>query len=227
MKTKNQNDTPEVPVVHKRMRTLSPALVMERNFKQLPLSPRFEKLIGIPTPNFNSIIYGKAKSGKSSFALQLAEELAPVGKVLYVSSEELISKTLQDRIKMNNITHERIRFIGVRDVEQIERLITRAHPRFIFIDSVQICGMTFREFERMKNKVFKNRKSWHLISQTTNAGKMILSQSWVHETDIKIEVNNGIAISEGRFRADGHLHVFEKAKKRDLFSEAGKEEVHA
>src|SRR5215212_9522616 len=125
----------------KRIMTFSPGAVTEKEFKELPIKEPFKKLIGIPSPNFCSIIHGIAKSGKSSFCLQLAQELAEFGKVLYVSSEELISKTLQDRIRMNNIVNPRIRIVGVRNVDEIERLVKSIHPKFIIIDSVQICSM--------------------------------------------------------------------------------------
>jgi predicted ATP-dependent serine protease len=205
----------------KRIRTFSPGQVEEREFKELLISAIFQELLGLPSPNFCSIIHGIAKSGKSSFCLKLAQELAQFGKVLYISSEELISKSLQDRIRMNNIVHPRIRIAPVRSVDDIEHLVKRLHPKFIIIDSVQICGMKFKDFERLKNKVFKNRKSWHLISQTTNSGKMMLSQNWVHETDVKIKVEGGIVTAEGRFRPDGRMILFERRKGApDLFNEA-------
>ncbi len=219
MQKKKQQEA-EAPVVHKRIRSISPESILERNFKHIDISERFEKLLGLPPHNFNTITFGKPKNGKSSFSLQFAEELSKFGKVLYVSAEEFISKSLQDRIRLNNIQpNKKMRFIGTRDIEVIERVIDNMHPRSIIIDSVQSCKILLREFERLKLK-YKNRKSWHLVSQTTNSGRPLLAQGWFHDVDVKIEVRNGKAVAEGRFRPDGYMVVFEKAKKADLFSEA-------
>ncbi len=191
----------------KRIRTWSAKQISERNFKELALPDNFTKLIGTPSHNFCSIIYGKAKSGKSTFSLHLANALVPYGKVLYVSSEELISKSLQNRLQHVQITSERIRFVAVRSVSDIERLIRSIHARFIIVDSAQVCGMSVKDFMRLKLDAFKNRKSWHIILQSTNSGMFKGGQEWVHETDVKICLEKGIAIAEGRFNPDGRMEV--------------------
>jgi len=191
----------------KRIRTWSAKQITERNFKELVLPDNFTKLIGTPSHNFCSIIYGKAKSGKSTFSLHLANALVPYGKVLYVSSEELISKSLQNRLQHVQITSDRIRFVGVRSVTDIERLVRSIHARFIIVDSAQVCSMSVKDFMRLKLEAFKNRKSWHIILQSTNSGQFKGGQEWVHETDVKIQVEDGIARAEGRFNPDGSMIV--------------------
>jgi hypothetical protein len=192
----------------KRIRTFSPQQVLDKEFKSISIPEPWRSLLGEPEVNFSGIIYGRAKGRKSSVALCFAEALSEFGKVLYISSEELISKSLQDRIRMNKIDSNRMRLVGVRSVDDIELCVKRLHPKFIFIDSVQICGMRIRDFIRLKNVVFKNRKSWHLISQTTNGGKMMLAQSWVHATDYYMYMENGTAQATGRFKPSGEANIF-------------------
>lgn len=191
------------PTKGKRIRTWSPEQILKRQFKELPMHPEFKKLIGNPEPNFASIIGGPGKQGKSVFALMFAKQLVRYGKVLYVSSEELINLPLQMRIAVARAYNPRIRFAPVRDVEDIETLIHRIKPKFIIIDSIQICGMKLRDFNRLKHKVFKNRKSFHLISQTTNKGKIILSQGWIHAVDVVMKVMNKEVTADSRFNFDG------------------------
>lgn len=203
----------------KRIRTFSPAQIKEREFKKLDLGDRWEGLLGTPSPNFNSLIYGRANGGKSPFCVQLAGVLSSFGKVLYVSSEELISLTLKERLILNNVESDRIRFAPVRKVEQIEQLVRRTHPRFIIIDSVQICNMSFKDFTHLKNDAFKNRKGWHLVSQTTNSGKPLLPQKWFHEVDAKIQIIHGVAHCVSRYKSKGRMNVFEKTSNADLFTQ--------
>jgi adenosyl cobinamide kinase/adenosyl cobinamide phosphate guanylyltransferase len=191
----------------KRIRTWSAKQIAETKFKELQLPDEFTQLIGTPSHNFCSIIFGKAKSGKSTFSLKLANALVPFGKVLYVSSEEMISKSLQSRIAHVNIDSDRIRFVGVRNVNDMERLVKSIHARFIIVDSAQVCNLSLRDFVRLKLTTFKNRKSWHIILQSTNNGMFKGGQEWVHETDVKIQVADGIARAEGRFNPDGSMIV--------------------
>lgn len=193
-----------------RVRTWSAKQIYNINFKEIPISERFQGLLGKPTFNFSTLTFGKAKNGKSPFLLQLAQELADHGRVLYVASEEMISKTLQENMIRNKINHKNIRFIPVRGVEALEHHILRIRPKFIIIDSIQVCEIGLKDFKRLKIKVFKNRKSWHLISQTTNSGKMKCDQGFLHEVDVKIEVIEGVAKAAGRFESQGKLVVFKK-----------------
>lgn len=191
----------------KRIRTWSAKQIIDHSFKELELPEHFTKLIGTPSHNFCSIIYGTAKSGKSTFSLKLANALVTYGKVLYVSSEELISKSLQSRLSHVEINSDRIRFVGVRTVADIERLVRSIHARFIIIDSAQVCSLSVKDFMRLKLEVFRNRKSWHIILQSTHSGQFKGGQEWVHETDVKIKIENGVARAEGRFNPDGSMIV--------------------
>jgi hypothetical protein len=207
------------PEKKKRIRTFSPQQIMDKEFKSFPLPEPWRTLIGEPEFNFSGIFYGKAKERKSSAALCFAETLSEFGKVLYISSEELISKSLQDRIRMNNINSSRMRIVGVRSVDDIELCVKRLHPKFIFIDSVQVCAMKLRDFMRLKTTVFKNRKSWHLISQTRDSGNMMLSQGWIHATDYYVKMEAGIASATGRFKTAGQVNIFKYREEnpKDLF----------
>jgi len=217
---KTQHHPEAVQMKPKRIRTWSPLHIREKQFKKMDVNARFQQLIGVPPPNFCSIIYGRANQGKSPFAVQLAQELVRFGRVLYVSSEELISASLQERLELNQINNPNIRFVGMRNVEDIEDKIKRIHPRFIFIDSVQICNMKFDDFTRLKNEVCKNRKGFHLVSQTTSTGKMLLAEKWGHEVDAQIYVEHGIATCISRFKSSGRMVVYEpKNATKDLFNQ--------
>lgn len=66
-------------------------------------SPEFYEVLGNPTGNFRMMVYGENYNGKSTYALKLAEFLSKnFGRVLFNSSEEGISTSLQNKIKEMN-----------------------------------------------------------------------------------------------------------------------------
>ena len=196
----------------KRLVTYSPKRVMERNFKTYPFDGKWRELLGCPSEDFSSIIYGKAKSGKSTFCLRMAQYLADLtGKrVLYVAAEEGISQTLQERISANNITNNKVRFVKYRKIDDILWAIDRVRPRFTIFDSVQHIGMTIKDFIELKQSQGRKIRSWHLVHQVTKSGQYKGDEEWAHETDVKIELKNGIAYAEGRFNHPSKMVVLNK-----------------
>lgn len=192
----------------KRLITYSPKAVREKNFETYPFTGDWAKLIGEPDVRFSSIIYGIAKSGKSTFCLQFAQYLSQFGKVLYVVSEELISKSLQLRISTYNITSPKIRFAATRKVDDLEYMIYYQRPRFVIVDSAQILGLGFKDFERLKTKYKRLKRSYHIVLQSDKSGNFKGGTEWIHETDCRIQLNNGVAYCEGRFNAHGTMRVF-------------------
>ncbi len=194
----------------KRIITYSPQTIREKNFKTYPFTGDWEKLIGQPDVRFSSIIHGVAKSGKSTFCLKFAQYCSQWGKVLYVASEELISMSLQQRLETYNIVSPKIRFVGIRSVEGLEHLARNARPRFIIVDSAQILGLGFKDFKRLKETFKRMYRSWHIVLQSKANGDFKGGTEWVHETDVKIKVENGIATAQGRFNGEGRMQVFKR-----------------
>ncbi len=194
----------------KRIVTRSPAFIREKNFETYGFTGEFYKLLGDPSLNFSTITYGKAKSGKSTFLLKMANMLAENYKkrILYVTAEEGIERTLQKRLEQLDITSSYIRFLSTRSLDDIVTVINGLKPRFIFIDSAQVCGLTYQKFAELKHSQGKKIRSWHVILQSNNVGQFKGGQEWVHEVDVKIQINNGTAVAEGRFNPQGQMQVF-------------------
>lgn len=201
----------------KRVITYSPKRITEKNFNTYEVNEEWQKLLGFPSENFTSVMYGLSRSGKSTFALKFAQYFSETfnKKTLYVAAEEGISQTLQERIKQNNITSNKIRFVLYRKVDEIEHAINRVRPRFIIIDSAQRCGLSLKELLRLKDGQGKKIRSWHIILQVNHNGKIDGKHKWIHETDIEINLKNGIAIADGRW-GQGTMKVLDKLNQKQL-----------
>ena len=83
-----------------------------------------------------SLLGGEPGIGKSTLILQICEEIAKFGKVLYVSGEESADqiKLRADRLNVNN---DNIMFLGETNIEFVENAILEVEPMLVVIDSVQ------------------------------------------------------------------------------------------
>ena len=149
----------------------------------LPFTSDWKEHLGMPEKGFLMLIYGKPGQGKSTYAIQFADYLSRKhGKTLFVSAEELIGYTLQDKIKRCNAT-------GVKFVSELPEDLSGWD--FIFLDSAQKLGFQLADIERL-NKQYP-MTAFIFIYQSTKSGEARGSQSDKHEVDIAINVVGGTA----------------------------------
>lgn len=87
-------------------RAYSPRDIAAKTYVTIPWGEKWSKVFGYPSITETWFVSGSSASGKSSFVMQLAKELCSYGGVLYLSYEEGVSKSFQDRInryKMNEV----------------------------------------------------------------------------------------------------------------------------
>lgn len=185
------------------MRTLSPKQIQERTVETYPFEGDWQKILGEPDIRFSTLIRGEAKSGKSTYAFKFAQYCSQFGKVLYVSAEErLNSKTLQNRLQYCGVTSEKVRFVHIKSVEQIDAKVRTGGYRFVIIDSVQHVAMSYEQFEEMRHKYKRRKLSWHLIMQMG-----VSITKWKHEVDVLVEVRHGFAQVHGRYNSANRMQV--------------------
>lgn len=185
------------------MRTQSPTEIAERTVETYAFDGEWRLLFGEPDIRFSTLIQGEAKSGKSTYSAKFAQYCSQFGRVLYVSAEErLNSKTLQNRLKLCNVTSNNVRFIHSKNYGEIRNVIKTGGFRFVIFDSVQHIKMSYDEFEAMRHE-FKRRKiSWHLIMQMG-----VDVTKWKHEVDVLVMVKNGRAYIKGRYSESNSMQV--------------------
>ena len=188
----------------KAMRTQSPAEISGRTVETYPFQGDWKQLFDEPDIRFSTLIQGEAKSGKSTYAALFAQYCGEnFGRTLYVSAEErLNSKTLQNRLKICNVTSTNVRFIHSKSISEIETVIKNGKFRFVIFDSVQHIQMSYNEFEAMRHRFKKRKLSWHLIMQMG-----VDVTKWKHEVDVLVMVKHGRAYIKGRYNSANSIQV--------------------
>lgn len=159
---------------------------------------RWAKLWGRPTVGFSAMIYGAAKSGKSTWTLDFCGYLARnFGTVLYASIEEGLRGTIEERIERLGVGHP--------------DLIIKNHlPAdlsafdFVVVDSV---SRGYLDIETLR-ALIENwpRTSFLFIFHVTKDGLPRGKNEYRHEVDVLVEIADGVAKAHGRF-GNGEMEV--------------------
>ncbi len=133
-------------------------------------------------------IYGERFNGKSSVAMLFADALVKKGlKVLYVSNEEGVKGSLQEKLLRLNIGSP-IDFVEDYNPSQF-----RGYSA-VFIDSVQTAGLKPDDFKVLK-KQFPGT-AFILVFKANRDGTSKGGSDWEHDVDAIMRVDNRCATME-------------------------------
>jgi hypothetical protein len=162
---------------------------------------KWEKFLGQPQTNFFCVIHGKSGHGKSSFALQFAKYLAQnFGTVLYISGEEGFANTFIEKVEVIGFKGVS-RFYAVEKIKRGEDILKYIPNKFhfVFIDSLNNMHIDPKLMQALRNKY--SQSGFIAICQNTKAGQFRGSYEIVHDSDMEIRVEKGIAITnKNRFK---------------------------
>lgn len=167
----------------------------------LAFEGEWKAAFGSPEDKGVWFIWGGSGNGKSSFVMQLAKELAKMGKVLIESMEEGMSLSMQNSIRLHGVQEMsgRIQVVDGESLSDLEaRMKKQKSPRFVIIDSFQYMQMTYKDY-----LAFKERHQNKLIIFTSHAdgkkpkGKAAVSV--MYDASEKIYIEGFRAFSKGRF----------------------------
>ena len=185
----------------------------KRKYNCFPFTGKWKDFFGLPSYSFHLAVHGKPGEGKSTFCVQFADYLAKnFGKVVYVSGEEGLSKTVQDKVINNGIDNPYLFFADIKSYDEIKTEIPNEF-HFVFIDSLDTLRIDAPKLKALKEHY--PQSAFITISQSTKDGKMRGSQEITHDTDIAAKVENGVAITtKNRFQARGtEFQVFPSSAK--------------
>jgi predicted ATP-dependent serine protease len=212
------SNNPEVPlrvplaIGSRTRKIISSQQLKQIHFETLAFQGRWKMFFGDTSVNFFCVIHGMSGHGKSTFAIQLAKYLADnFGKVIYISGEEGFSKTFKDKFVNNNVDTPFLDVADLRTYEEIIRIVPAESYKYIFIDSLN--NMLI---DAAKMKLIRARYKASVIiaiCQATKAGEMRGSNEIVHDSDIAVKVEDGIASTiKNRFKEKGMTYeVFTEA----------------
>lgn len=185
-------------------RAYSPKEIAKKTYKTLPWGGRWEESFGLPEERATWFISGASASGKSSFVMQLAYELTHYGQVLYLSYEEGVNQSFQERMLRFDLDKKQgwFRVVTNDTLEDLtERLKKRHSAKFIIVDSFQMAYWSYPETEALV-KMFP-KKSFIFISQVEKGqptGKP--ARRLLYLADVKVRVQGFRAYCHGRFNPD-------------------------
>lgn len=167
---------------------VSAGQLAKMKFSTLSIGGKFGKLLGRPYKPFYLMIYGSRFNGKSSVAMLLADELVKGGlKVLYISNEEGVKGSLQEkllRLKISNPIH----FVEEYNPKQF-----RGYDA-VFLDSTQTVGMKPDEFKIIKKQFPET--SFILVFKANRDGSSKGGTDWEHDVDAIMHIENQSATME-------------------------------
>ena len=185
-------------------RAYSPKEIAKKTYKTLPWGGRWEESFGLPEERATWFISGASASGKSSFVMQLAYELTHYGQVLYLSYEEGLNQSFQERMLRFDLDKRQgwFRVVTNDTLEDLtERLKKRHSAKFIIVDSFQLAYWGYPETEALV-KMFP-KKCFIFISQEEKGqptGKPARRPRYL--ADVKVRVQGFRAYCQGRFNPD-------------------------
>jgi hypothetical protein len=178
---------------------LSAQTLAQMKFQTIGLTGKYRALIGDPEPGFSAMIYGKPFAGKSTLAIDFAKELTQLGKVLYCAYEEGHGGTLQDKINRNNA--------AVPGLDFADKLPNDLSAyRFVFIDSVTDARLNEQDFNTLI-KANKPNTSIIGIFHATKDGKFRGGQTFAHDADIVMRVEDGVVYAQGRYSPPSEMKL--------------------
>lgn len=186
-------------------RAYSPREVNRMTYTPIPWEGEWRDVFGQPDITDTWIIHGPSAGGKSSFTMQLAKKLCEYGGVLYVSLEEKLSMSFQQRIRRYHMdeVQTKFRIIDDGDFEELrERLHKRKSARFVIIDSFQVAqqvaGWDYPQAAALIEEF--PRKSFIFVSQEQKGeplGKGAVRLKYL--AGVKVRVKGYEAVCQGRF----------------------------
>lgn len=179
-------------------RAYSPKDVASIKHKSLPLKGKWKDVFGEPEQGDTWFVCGDTGSGKSSFVMQLAKMLCDIGSVLYVSLEEGVGLSMQNRLKLfkMNEVQGSFRIITDGDIEELgKRLAKPKSAKFIIVDSYQFAFEAGWEYQLTVALIDRFPKKTFIFVSQEDKGKPIGKPA------IRLRYKAGVKVRTQGYRA--------------------------
>ncbi len=165
----------------------------QQQFEGMDLGEPFARLLGPIAPDAFVLVWGPPGSGKSTFTLALASELADHGPTLYVSAEEGIGSVMAERIRRLSADHPNLIIAEFHDLDDVRRVAERLGARFVILDSISELDPRSQSVENFRKWAKEKGIGLYLIAHATKGGQYRGPSYVGHGTDVIVHVNDGEA----------------------------------
>ncbi|MBS1616817.1 MAG: AAA family ATPase, partial [Bacteroidetes bacterium] len=191
--------SPKSTALQREGQIMSVEALKTTKFETIGLTGKWKALIGDPAPGFSAMVYGLPKQGKSTFCLQLANDLAKHGQVLYCALEEGFGATLAEKLNRLGISANALQFADQIPHDDLRRY------KFVFIDSVSEAGLDADGLRELRKA--NPGTAFIFVYHSTKAGNFRGSNTDAHDVDVIIEVKNGVASARGRYSPPAEMGI--------------------
>lgn len=183
------------------MKALTVKEILNKKRQTFPFEGEWADAFGQPERTGVWFIWGRSGNGKTSFVMQLIEELCKYDRVAFDSMEEGDSLSMRQKLVRHGLgkVGSRFHLLNAEPMDELkERLARRKSYNIIVIDSFQYTQMSYRDYiqfkEQNKDKliIFISHAKGSLPRGTAAEGVM-------YDATLKIWVEGFKAFSKGRF----------------------------
>lgn len=196
------------------MKTIGIFQLDQKTFDTYAFAGEWQKHLGNPEKNFSCLISGESGNGKTDYCVKFAKYLSQFTKVLYLSHEEGISKSIQEAFSRNNMKEVSGKVIlgekgNVDDL--IEYLKRRNSPGAIVIDSLDYMRLSTDQYKLIREAC--PRKAIIIISWSKgDLPKSQYARDIEYMCDIKIKVKSFKAYPRSRYGGNETFVIWDKSK---------------
>ncbi|MBD3748542.1 MAG: hypothetical protein IE931_03505 [Sphingobacteriales bacterium] len=187
-------------------RGLTPRNILDKNFETFDFENDWFDAFDKPEKYGLYFIWGDSGNGKTSFIMQVLNQMSKHGKTVFNSLEEGISLPLKKAIKMYGLgDKKKILIVSEPMADLIERLDKTGHIEVVVIDSWQYMNMSFNEYLAMERRFPKI--TFIVISQADGRqpeGRP--AKRMMFHAKLKIWIEGYVAFSKGRFIGEKGLY---------------------
>lgn len=187
--------------------------ILARKCDTFPFDGKWASAFGQPERTGVWFIWGHSGNGKTSFVLQLIQELCRWERVAFDSLEEGASLSLREKLVRHGLlgVGNRLHVLDAEPMDALDsRLMRRKSYNVVVVDSFQYTQMSYREYiqfkERHKDKliIFISHASGSMPRGSAAVGVM-------YDATLKIWVEGFKAFSKGRFIGErGELTIWDE-----------------
>lgn len=134
------------------------------------------------------LIWGENYSGKSTFALGLANALAKYGRVEYVPAEEHFGITLTKKINQLKAYNKNLHFRKYKGLEKLKNYVETVQPKVVFCDSITVLHENDKEVVDFAQWCRGKDVGFWMVNHANKDGTYKGNSMLAHETDINVEV---------------------------------------